>query len=160
MRAGVAIVEDDRAVGENLGRLNRTGGRLGLAGAPVGNEGDLDRLFDGAVEPLDELVFVVLLRAFQRGLLHGFPRERRRTTMPRHEVGAERRVIVLLEVRPVQRDNDLFADPEHELYPRPQGLEHVDAGIAQQPVDLLDPALGLDIRDLRIRLVDGVDGRE
>ena len=129
---------------------------LAIAEAPVGEQNDLNRLVNGAVKPLDELVFVVLLGTLQRGLLYGLPCQRRRTAMPCHKVGAERRVVVLLEVRPVQRDNDLFADPDHELYPRPQGMEHVDAGIAQQPVDLLDPALRLDVGDLRIRLADGI----
>ncbi|XYH93508.1 hypothetical protein ACMHYB_37430 [Sorangium sp. So ce1128] len=37
-------------------------------------------------------------------------------------------------------------------------MEHVDAGIAQQSVDLLAPILRVDVCDPCIRLADGMDG--
>jgi hypothetical protein len=77
----------------------------------------------------------------------------------RHQVRAQRRVVVLLEVGPVERDHDLLADADHEPDPRLEDDAHVEARVAQQPIDLLDPTLGLDVGDLRVRLADGVDGQ-
>jgi hypothetical protein len=66
-------------------------------------------------------------------------------------------VVVLLELRPVHRDDDLLAGADDELHPSPLQREEVDPRVAQQPVDLLDPALRRDPRQARVRLTDRMD---
>ena len=77
--------------------------------------------------------------------------------MPGDHVRAQRRVVVLVELRPVERDDDLLARSDHERRPRRRQLCDVDRTVAQEPVDLLDPVARLGPRHFRVRLADRVD---
>jgi len=77
--------------------------------------------------------------------------------MPRHDVCAQRRMVVLFELRPVQGDHDLLACPDDEPRPRRRQLLDVDGSVAQEPIDLLDPEARLGPRHLRVGLADRVD---
>ena len=108
------------------------------------------------MQALDYLVLEVVPTTGERRLLHRLPRQRRRTTVLRHDVRAQRRVVVLLEVGPVERHDDLFACSEHELRPRRRQASHVDGRIAEEAVHLLHAKSRLRPGDLGVAFTDGV----
>ena len=67
-------------------------------------------------------------------------------------------MVVFLEVRPVERHDDLFALGDHEAHPRFEEAPNVEAVVAQESVDLLDAVLGLPGAHGGVGGPDGVDG--
>lgn len=65
--------------------------------------------------------------------------------MPGHHIHAERRVVVVVELRPVERQQHLAPSTADEARPRRPELVHVQALVAQEPVELLDAVLRLDV---------------
>jgi hypothetical protein len=64
-------------------------------------------------------------------------------------------MVVVVELGPIQHDHDLFTNGHDELHPLLLDRFDVDANVAQQTIDLLDAALGLDPRQQRVCLADG-----
>ena len=57
--------------------------------------------------------------------------------------GHQRRVVVVIEVRPIQCHDGLGALPHHIRHPQGKQAPHVHALVGQQPVHLLHPMLAL-----------------
>jgi len=64
-------------------------------------------------------------------------------------------MIVVVELRPVQRHDDARMVAYDVSHPGRQHLVEHDAAVTEQAVHLLDPALSLDVRQVRVRLADG-----
>ena len=75
-------------------------------------------------------------------LVDRLPDERGRPTVVRHDVERNRRLVVFVELRPIERDEQLFPFGDNERNPLREPLPDHDAPVAQQPVDLLDRGFG------------------
>jgi hypothetical protein len=95
----------------------QVGVQLLISEAAVGQQGDLDVRPDRRLYSVDKLRLVQAAQSFERGLLDGHPRQRDCAPVACDDIGAERGVIVLLEVGPVEDDHDLLARSDHERGP-------------------------------------------
>jgi hypothetical protein len=59
-------------------------------------------------------------------------------------------MVLGVELGPVERHEDAAAVANDEPHPQAKNLVEIDPAVAQQPVDLLDPALCRDLGDLRV----------
>lgn len=127
-----------------------------VAEGSVGQDGHVDVLRNRSVNGLEELMLSRRAAPAKLGLLVRVPREGSGPSVRRHRVDAERRVVVV-EVRPVEGQEDLRPPAEHE--PRPGGpeLRDVELVVAQESVERLDAVLRLDVRGLGVRRAEGVD---
>jgi hypothetical protein len=112
------------------------------------------------VQRVDELLFELRATLGQFGLLDRFPRQRHRAPMRCHQIRAQRRMVVPVEVGPVQGDHDARGRADDELDPPPHHRIDVDSVVAQQPIDLLHATLRRDVRHARIGLPDRRDAQD
>ena len=133
--------------------------KLLIAEAPVREDRDRDVDGNRTVQALDELVLEVVPSRLQGRLRHRHPRERRRSSVPGHDVRAQRSVVVLLEVGPVERDDDFFTVGDDEPGPGRSQRCNVDCAIAQESIDLLHSVARLRPRHLGVPLADRVDAQ-
>ena len=77
--------------------------------------------------------------------------------MSRDHVQADRRLVVAVELGPVQSDDDLLAVAHHEAHPGLEQDPQLHPGVAQEPVDLLGRVLGVLAPDRRHPAADRVD---
>ena len=73
------------------------------------------------------------------------------------QVQGERGLVVVVEIGPVHRHQDVPALADLMRHPAGETVPHVDAVVAQHPVDLLDRVLGDQTSGLRERLSDHRD---
>jgi hypothetical protein len=109
-----------------------------VAEAPIGQQLDRHVRVEPVMQPLDERVLDAGTSPAKLALLHGLPDHGGGPTVPGHQVRAQRRVVVVVELGPVQCDDDLLARGHDELHPLLLDRLDIDAGVTQQPVDLLD----------------------
>jgi hypothetical protein len=76
----------------------------------------------------------------------------------RDQVQGDQRVPIGIEVAPVQRHHDLWRRPDHVRHPVGEQRPHVQRGVAQQPVHLLDGMFRLAAADRGQPRADGTNG--
>ena len=74
--------------------------------------------------------------------------------MPGDQAQHQRRLVVLVEIGPIHRHQDVPALADLMRHPTGETVPNVDAAVAEQPVDLLDRVLGHQAAGLRQRLAD------
>lgn len=84
----------------------------------------------------------------------GKPDQRRGPAVAGDQAQHQRRLPVMVEVRPVHRHQDVALRADLPRHPAGKAVPHVDAGVAQQPVHLLDRMLGDQAAGLRQSLAD------
>jgi hypothetical protein len=125
--------------------------------AAVREHRDADVRRHALVQALDQLVLVPVALTFERRLRHRHPDQRRGATVRRDQVRGQRRVIVSVELGPVQRDHELLAVGDHERHPVREQRPHVDAVVAEHPIGLLDAVLLGATDGVRVGPPDRVD---
>jgi hypothetical protein len=128
-----------------------------VAEAAIGQQGDIHLRRDGRVNLLDECLLNRGPLARKLRPLHRLPRQRRRSTVPRNHVHAERGMVVRTEVGPVESEQRLIASAQNEARPLWTKLIDIDPPVAQESVELFDAVLRLDLRHLRVRRADHMD---
>ena len=128
--------------------------QLLVAEAAIRKNGDLDVLLKTLVKPFDHSILVIVALSFQRGFADRHPDKRSRATMARDEIASKGRMIVGIELGPVERDNDLLPRTDHEFRPRMKQQPDVDPAIAQHAIDLLDPMLLAVVRCVGVPATD------
>ena len=111
----------------------------------VRDDHDVDAAVQDLVQPVDHEELPLAAAVFQLRLVDGLPHERRRSAVRAHEVEGDRRVAILVEVGPVERHEDLLAVPDDVGDPLIEPVPDRDARVAQQPVDLLDCVLRIEV---------------
>jgi len=101
------------------------------------------------------LEIVALLRKFV--LPDREPYQGRGAALPGDQVQGERGLVVMIEIGPVHRHQNAPALADLVRHPTGETVPHVDAGVTQHPVDLLDGVLGDQTSGLRERLADHCD---
>ena len=82
------------------------------------------------------------------------PQQRRRAAMAGDQAQRQRGLVVVVEIGPVHRHQDVPALADLVRHPAGETVPHVDAVVAQQPVHLLDRVLGHQAPRLGQRLAD------
>jgi hypothetical protein len=131
--------------------------QLLIAEPAIGQQRDLHVGREACVQPLDEPVLVVVAFVLERRLAHRHPDQRRRSPVVGDQVACQRRVVVAVELGPVEREHDLLALCHDELRPRSKQRPHVDACIAKHPVGLLDAMPLVVVGDASVPTTDGVN---
>ena len=143
---------------------------LGICKAAIGEQGDLDSLRQAARQDPKNLILVAVSPPLQALGLDRLPHEWRRAAVLRDEVDRNSRLAVGRVVGPVERDHDLRS-LGHEPWNRSLEASFQNkAGVAEQPIDLLDPVLRTcashaghcttDLRDAEALGEDDSDRRE
>jgi hypothetical protein len=109
-----------------------------VAEAAICQQGDIHLRRDGRVNLLDERLLDRGPLTRQLRLLHGLPRQRRRSTVRRNHVHAERGVVVRVIVGPVESEERLVASTQDEARPLRTKLIDIDPPVAQEAVELFD----------------------
>ena len=81
----------------------------------------------------------------QLRLLDGLPDQRRRSSVRADEVEGDRRVPVLVELRPVESDENLLPTRKDKRDPLREPVSDLDPRVAQKPVDLLHRVLWVEV---------------
>jgi len=74
--------------------------------------------------------------------------------MAGHQAQNQRRLAVMVEIRPVHRHQGVLTAVQLMRHPAGEAVPHVDAVVAEQPVHLLDGVLGHQAARLRQGLAD------
>ena len=116
--------------------------QLAVGKAPVCYHGDFHPRRQHLPQSAQHLVLVAPLIALQRRRGHRLPQQRRRAAMAGHHRQHDGVLRIGREARPIQRDDHLGAGADDVRRPVGEKGPHVDASVAQEPVDLLDAMLG------------------
>ena len=79
--------------------------------------------------------------SLQLALAYRPPHQWRGPSVRADQVQRQGRLVIGVEVRPVQRHQRFFSLGEHVRHPGVKQIPHLDPGVAQQPVHLLDGVL-------------------
>ena len=112
-----------------------------VAEPTVGEQRDGHVVGEALVQPLDQLVLMIVPLVFEGRLANGQPNQRRSPAMAGDEVAGQRGVIVGIELGPIERNHDLLALTDHEPCPRGEQRPHLDPTVTEQAVGLLHPVL-------------------
>jgi len=85
----------------------------------------------------------------------GRPDQRRRPAVADHQVEHQGRLIVMVEIGPVHRHQNVASLADLMRHPEGEAVPHVDARVAHRQVHLLDRMLGDQAMRLRQRLANG-----
>ena len=124
----------------------------------ISEQRDLHVGRETGMQPLDQPVLVIVTLPFEGRFAHRHPDQRRCPPVTRDEVPRERRVIIGIELSPVERYDDLLATANDKLRPRMEQQPDVDAGVANHPIGLLHPMLLVVVGRMRVAATDRMDG--
>jgi hypothetical protein len=122
--------------------------------AAVGQQRDFECARDQLEKTRDHFVLDLRLPLAELVGAHRLPEQRRRAAVRGHEVQHQRRLAVGIEGRPVERKQRLAPRAEHEGDPLRKERPRLDGFVAQQPIDLLDGVLGVEVELPRQRHSD------
>ena len=125
--------------------------------ASIGRDGHVDRIGDALPEHLQQIVFVLIATPLERALVHRLPQQRCRSPVSGHQVRTQSRLIVGIELRPIERHPSFLPLSENERRPLPCDGPRGEIAVAQHPVELLDAVLRVRASRPCHRVPDDVD---
>ncbi len=97
------------------------------------------------MQPVDDRKLPLPSMVLQLRRVDGLPDQRRRSAVRADEVEGDRRVPVLVEFRPVESDENLLPTRNNLGDPLREPVPDLDPRVAQEPVDLLDRVLRIEV---------------
>ena len=135
-------------------KLAKEGEQLLVAEAAIGQDRDTAAGRHEFGQPPQAGVLVIVALVLEFFFPDAQPQQRRRPAMAGNQAQHQRRLIVMVEIGPVHRNQDIPPLADLVRHPAGETVPNVDAVVAQQPVHLLDRVLCLQAPGLGQRLTD------